>query len=179
MATPAPTTLYPGDDLIPTAVMVYDQRRLIRASPADVWPWVVQLGKARGGWYLPRFWESLLPSSWRAARHINPEWQRLSAGDRVLDYGFGGDEDVFDVALVEEARALVYRSERYGTVFTWALLLEPAGAAGETVLHLRFRGRIERTGWQRKVLVWGGEWMDRLSTAPMLAGLAERAEKGV
>lgn len=184
----AQPTDYPGDSIIPDAVMVYDQYRRIRAPARDVWPWVVQLGKARGGWYLTRFWERLLPTSWRASRRINPDWQRLQIGDRVLDYGFDKEQDVFDVALIEEPRALVYRSDRYGTTFTWALLLEDAptpsagaetaggGVSGETVLHLRFRGRILRTGWQRKTLIWGGGLMDHLSTAPMMAGLAERAE---
>lgn len=41
--------LYPGDSVIPEAVMVYDQTRLINACPMDVWPWVQQVGKSRGG----------------------------------------------------------------------------------------------------------------------------------
>jgi len=176
------TQHFTGDDLIPDAAMVYDQRRLIKAAPRDVWPWVVQLGKGRGGWYLPSSWERLLPASWHAAHAINPAWQGLAVGDRVLDYGFNAAEDVFDVVIIEDNRALVYRSERYGTVFTWALLLETPDDGGSssssgTVLHLRFRGRIQKTGWKRKLLVWGGGLMDHWTTAPMLTGLAERAEK--
>ena len=29
----------PGDTVIPDAVMVYDQSRLVNAEPADIWPW--------------------------------------------------------------------------------------------------------------------------------------------
>lgn len=177
-----PVTSYPGDDLIPDAVMVYDHRsRHIHAPPPAVWPWVVQVGKGRGGWYLPSSFEKLLPSKWRASRTINPTWQALAVGDRVADYGFNEKEDWFDVAILEREEVLVFRSERYGTVFTWALLMEPqvseGGANVGTVVHLRFRGRILRTGWQRKALVAGGRWMDWITTAPMLAGLAERAER--
>lgn len=40
---------YPGDSVIQDAVMVYDQKRLVKASPSDVWPWIMQVGKGRGG----------------------------------------------------------------------------------------------------------------------------------
>ena len=45
-----------------------------------------------------------------------------------------------------------------------------------TLLHLRFRGKIAATGLKRRLLVWGGGVLDHITTAPMLAGLAERAE---
>ena len=48
----------------------------------------------------------------------------------------------------------------------------------ETLLHLRFRGKIAATGLKRRLLVWGGGILDHLTTAPMLSGLAERAEAG-
>ena len=173
-----PTT-FAGDSLIPDAIMVYDHRsRLIHAPSSTVWPWIVQVGKGRGGWYLPSAYEHFLPTRWRAARTINPKWQELAVGDRVPDYGFSS-EDYFDVAMLEEREWLAYKSDRYGTSFTWALLLEPVRHQDEeigVVVHLRFRGRIERTGWQRRALVWSGRWMDWLTTKPMLAGLAERAE---
>lgn len=46
---PGPKGLYPGDHVIPDAVMIYDQTKLISAPPSDVWPWVQQVGKGRGG----------------------------------------------------------------------------------------------------------------------------------
>jgi hypothetical protein len=47
----------------------------------------------------------------------------------------------------------------------------------QTILHLRFRGKIAATGLKRKVIVIGGGILDRITTAPMLAGLKERAEQ--
>ena len=44
-----PPEPYPGDNVIPDAVMVYDQTELIRAPPEAVWPWILQVGKGRGG----------------------------------------------------------------------------------------------------------------------------------
>lgn len=58
-ATTSPTMVhllpagpYPGDMVIPDAVMVYDQTRLVQAPPEAVWPWILQVGKGRGGWYV-------------------------------------------------------------------------------------------------------------------------------
>ena len=43
-----------GDDIIPDANMVFDRGRDIAAPPEAVWPWLLQLGKRRAGWYAPR-----------------------------------------------------------------------------------------------------------------------------
>lgn len=48
-----PSGPYPGDGIIPDAVMVYDQTKLVNAAPADVWPWVLQVGKGRAGSFTP------------------------------------------------------------------------------------------------------------------------------
>ncbi|RVX71267.1 hypothetical protein B0A52_04841 [Exophiala mesophila] len=178
---------FAGDEIISDAAMVYDHKILIRATPHNIFPWIVQLGKGRGGWYMPAILEQFLPRGWPASRSIQPRWQTLAVGDRVPDYGFSAD-DYFDVVSLEPPKCLVYKSERYGTVFTWALLLHeaPADTSGrglgqqsrvETTVHLRFRGRIQSTGWRRKIIVWAGGWMDYLTTAPMLRGLKERVEK--
>jgi hypothetical protein len=73
----------PGDHLVPDADVVMD-RAFTLPAPADaVWPWVVQLGKQRAGWYLTRRAERAVPASRRAARRIDPRWQGLTVGDVV------------------------------------------------------------------------------------------------
>ncbi|GAA1929916.1 hypothetical protein [Nocardioides hwasunensis] len=54
----------PGDDLV-TADVVMDRGFDLAAPPHDVWPWLVQLGKRRAGWYLPRSVERFVPPSRR------------------------------------------------------------------------------------------------------------------
>ena len=131
------------------------------------------------GWYTTAAFEYILPQSWRSSRKINPKWQQLKPGDRVDDYGFSA-EDYFIVSEVHPERALVYHRERYGAFFSWSLILhELEGQIRPvTLVHLRFRGRIAATGLKKKAILWGGGVLDHLTTAPMLAGLAERAEKG-
>ena len=170
------TTAYQGDDIIVEPEMHYNQIKHINATPDEIFPWVVQLGKGRAGWYLTTSWEKWCPKGWAASRTIIQKWQELQVGDRVADYGFSA-EDYFDVVYLDhEKTTLVYKSERLGTVFTWALIVSGLGN-GRSELRLRFRGRIHRTGLGRKLLVFFGEYADWVTTAPMLNGLKERAEK--
>jgi hypothetical protein len=160
-----------GDELIPDANMIFDRVAVIDAGAGEVWPWLLQLGKRRAGWYLPQRLERLLPRGRRATRRVDPRWQALGIGDRIPDYG--GRDEYLEVARIEPGRALVYRSERKGAPFTWALLLESQGP-GETALRLRFRGRLRSTGWRRRAIVTGGDFFDWATGALMLAGLRER-----
>jgi hypothetical protein len=51
-ATPAEAAAtMPGDELIPNQKWRYTHAVTIEAPPDLVWPWVVQLGQGRGGFY--------------------------------------------------------------------------------------------------------------------------------
>lgn len=169
----AQSAVFPGDDVVPNAATVYYHTRLLQARPGVIFPWIIQVGQGRGGWCLPSFWEQLLPPSWRASRTIEPQWQALQVGDRVADYG---KDELFEVISIDPPHSLVFSGERFGTVFKWALLLRPK-TEDSTEVHLRFRGRIHSVGWRRRLIVFGGELLDWAAVSPMLAGLAERAER--
>src|SRR5579883_1300731 len=163
----------PGDDVVPDAALVFDRERFVRAAPEEVWPWLVQLGKRRAGWYLPRFAERLLPRTRRGARAIDPRWQSLSVGERIPDYG--GRDGYLEVVSLDRPRALVYRSRRRRAEFSWALVLEPA--RGGTTVRLRFRGTLRSRGLRRAAIGAAGELFDAVTSELMLAGLAERVER--
>lgn len=153
----------PGDDLI-VADVVMDRAFTVTAPPEHVWPWVVQLGKGRGGWYLRRRVERLLPR--RALRHVDPAWQDLAVGDVVPDYGRNA---TFVVAAIDPGACLVYTSDRGRTRFSWAIVLRPVEEG--TRLHLRLRlGPVKHV---RLASVVGGVF-DELTIAGMAAGLEER-----
>jgi hypothetical protein len=157
----------PGDDLVPRADVVMDRGFDLPAAPEQVWPWIVQLGKGRGGWYLPRPVERFVPRKRRATRVVDPRWQGLAVGDVVPDYG--GSAAYFEVAEAERPRHLVYRSERHRTRVSWAITLRPSAAG--TRVHLRLRlGPVRRV---RLAETLGGLF-DALTIAGMAAGLRER-----
>ena len=52
----------PGDEVIPHS-MVWTPGVTVGTSPERVWPWLVQMGYARGGWYTPQ-WVDLVANRW-------------------------------------------------------------------------------------------------------------------
>jgi hypothetical protein len=156
-----------GDDVVPGADVVMDRAFDVAAPPDVVWPWIVQLGKGRAGWYLPHAVERVVPRSRRAAREVRARWQRLAVGDVVPDYG--GKAATFEVVEIDPARHLVYRSTRGHTDVSWAITLSPAGSG--TRVHLRLRlGPVRRVRLAENV----GGLFDALTIAGMAAGLRER-----
>jgi hypothetical protein len=166
-----------GDDIIARPDVVMDRAFTLAAAPGTVWPWLVQLGKRRAGWYLPRSVERFLPPARRAAWSVDPRWQRLAVGDVVPDYG--GRNETFEAAIVSPPSVLVYRSVRGRMSVSWSLTLLPiapdAAAGARTRVHLRLRLGPVRRKW---LAATGGELIDALTVAGMAAGLKERLAAG-
>ena len=74
---------FPGADVIPGGRRSATMAVTIDAPPARVWPWLVQMGCDRAGWYA---WDRLDNGGVPSAERIHPEWQDLSLGDRLLFY---------------------------------------------------------------------------------------------
>ncbi len=69
-----------GDSLVPDAQMIATRSIDIAAPPAEVFPWLVQMGFGRAGWYSYDWIDNL---GRRSADRIHPEWQDLAEGDEV------------------------------------------------------------------------------------------------
>jgi hypothetical protein len=158
----------PGDDLVAAADVVMDRAFTLDAPVELVWPWFVQLGKRRAGWYLPRRIERFIPPPRRAIRTIDPDLQQLKVGDVIPDWG--GRDASFTVAALQAPVTLVYRSGRGQINLSWAINLD-ASSAGRTRVHLRLR----IAGVKRRHLaeIVGG-LVDLLTVAGLAAGLRER-----
>jgi uncharacterized protein YndB with AHSA1/START domain len=165
----------PGDRIVPADVVI-DRAFTVEAPPEQVWPWLVQLGKHRAGWYLPSRIERVLPRSHRASRDIEARWQHLRVGEVIPDYG--GRDATFRVAMIEPPKNLVYRSQRGHTRLSWSITLTPLAsglpsAAVASRVHLRLRMAPVRRRW---LVEAGGGLIDAVTIAGMAAGLRERVE---
>jgi hypothetical protein len=158
----------PGDDLLQHPDAVMERAFTVAATPDVVWPWLVQLGKKRAGWYFPRSVERLIPRSRRASRHIDPRWQDLTPGDVIPDWG--GRRATFTVHQMVQDSELVFTSRRGRTNITWSIRMRPAGAAA-TRVQLRLRLGPIRHKWLVNTM---GELVDLLTIAGLAAGLRER-----
>jgi hypothetical protein len=161
----------PGDDLVAPAHAVMDRAFTLPVDPATAWPWLVQLGKGRAGWYLPRSVERFVPPSRRATRRVEDRWQDLAVGEVIPDWG--GRQAYFEVARMEPPHVLVHRSTRGHTHLTWAIVLRdhPDG----TRVQLRLRLAPVRRVRLAETL---GDAVDALTVAGMAAGLRERLDAG-
>jgi hypothetical protein len=122
-----------GDDIVADARAQLTHAVTIDAAPADVWPWLVQMGCQRGGWYS---WDLLDNAGIRSAERIIPELQNLEIGD-VLPARPIGDEG-FEVLRIVPGRALVLGGVSPRWTGTWAFVLEPLGP-NKTRLVTRYR----------------------------------------
>jgi len=73
----------PGDAPVRTPAHEILHGVTINAPPSAVWPWLVQIGQDRAGFYSYERLERLVGAEVRNVREIRPEWQTRAAGDRV------------------------------------------------------------------------------------------------
>lgn len=129
----------PGDDLVPARWQT-TRGITIAAPPSEVWPWLVQMGHGRGGWYSYDWLERQVGAGDFAeggsAKRVIPELQSLAVGDIVALSAVGGPT----VAVLDAPSALVlhYRmnllagaaareGDRAVLDWTWAFVLTPVG----------------------------------------------------
>ena len=168
----------PGDDMLRRADVVATRSVTIRATPGDVWPWIVQLGQSRGGFYTYDFLENLVGADIHNSDSITPEWQHIEVGDEVKLAPEAG----LSVALVEPNRALVLHGGiQMGPIaspfdFTWAfVLLETQDGSTRLVVRERY---MYLRGWARLIVEPTGV-IAFVMTERMLRGIKKRAERTV
>lgn len=98
----------PGDDLIPDAKLTATHAITINASPAEIWPWLIQIGQGRGGFYSYDWIENAMGLDIHTANQILPEYQDLKVGDLIP---LSEDEFGFPVAILEPQKSLVLHGD--------------------------------------------------------------------
>ncbi len=168
----------PGDDLVPEPALECTRAVTIHAPAEDVWPWLVQMGYGRGGFYSYDWLENAftrlagMRSHYRSLDRIVPELQRLEVGDFIpagpRDWlgGRYADKIGWYVAEIEPGRALVLKG--------WgAFVLEPIDER-TTRLIARSRGPGGFPAALMNSLVW--ELPHFIMERRMLLGIKKRAE---
>ncbi len=107
----------PGDGILGADAPATTRAITIGVPAHHVWPWLAQLGYGQAGWYS---YDWLDNDGQPSARHIQPEWQQLQPGDRILMMPGSG----FDVAEVQDGHYFTARSP--DQAMSWCLAVEPA-----------------------------------------------------
>jgi hypothetical protein len=153
--------MLPGDELVRHPMIQTTHAVTIHARPAEVWPWLVQMGYGRAGWYTNHWWYRLIDTYvWHTdvprVNRIIPELQHIAKGDIIPDGPPG--TAYFTIAHLQPERALVLYSTTHGTVWLpptlrdnpdlgihgeldWAFVLrEPAPYVTRLLLRTRASG---------------------------------------
>jgi hypothetical protein len=159
---------------VPNAHYTIQHAVTIRATPDAIWPWLMQLGQDRGGFYSYAWLERLVGDDIHNADRIHPEWQTLHEGDLVRavqpDYlgGIFGPSVGWCITRLEPNRVLVLGG--------WgAFVLEPVGDS--TRLIVRSRGANEPNVALAPFGLLVFEPAHFIMQRRMLLGIRERAER--
>src|SRR5262249_45750573 len=137
--------------------------------PSAVWPWLLQIGQDRSGFYSNDWLENLAGADIHNTDVLRPEWQVRAVGGQgpmtgVLERRLGGEVALPTVPRLEPERVIA-------DVPGWFVL----GARGDHATRLLLREALdipERRGVM--ALVW--DPMHFVMEQRMLQGIKERAE---
>jgi len=166
----------PGDWLIENAKDSLTHAVTIGRPRHEVWPWLVQMGAGRAGWYS---YDLVDNGGHPSAKQILPELQQVRAGD--IFPAMPGVKDGFVVLQLERERFLVlgWLAADGRPMTTWAFVLEQT-EEGHTRLIVRvraaggYRPPFGLPRWTTRTLVPAGHF---IMQRKQLLGIAKRVER--
>lgn len=113
----------PGDELIVDPEMNATRAVDIRAAPEEIWPWIVQIGYARAGFY---GFDNLDNGGRPSARNILPEFQNLHVGDSIPSGEYRGELFyIMKVAAIDPGKEMLWifleGTPWEGATWSWGL----------------------------------------------------------
>ncbi len=167
----------PGDDVVPKAQFNATRAVTINASPERVWPWIVQLGYRRAGFYT---YDLIDNAGQRSAERILHAYQHPAAGDLMPMFKeLQGLAIAYTVTAFETNEWMVWvhrpsATEAPDSTWTWRLTPLPGGGTRlVTRMKQDYRWDTPRLAFFNFVLMELGDFaMERR----MLKGIKRRAE---
>jgi hypothetical protein len=161
--------LMPGDEIVHRPIFNATRAVTINARPEDIWPWIVQIGFWRAGWYT---YDLLDNPGRRSADRIVPELQHMEVGD-LVPMGPGKNSGIWVKEFVPNRSMVWWNKKDERTTWVWSLDPLPDG---KTRLVARVRAPLS---WAQPLsIVW--LVMFELADFPMmrkcLLGIKRRVE---
>ncbi|PYX38340.1 MAG: hypothetical protein DMG81_12000 [Acidobacteria bacterium] len=148
-ATPAEATQsLPGDDLLEGKLAQVTRAVTIQATPEKIWPWLMQIGQDRGGFYSYTPLENMFGADMPEVHRLRPEWKPRAVGETVwfaTPRRFDGQGKMI-AATVDAPRAFVMvmpsdwekiSQAGRGSAGSWGFVLVPMDAE-----HTRLIARL-------------------------------------
>jgi hypothetical protein len=161
----------PGDDIVASPSLCATRAVTIAGRPEDIWPWIVQIGYDRAGFYGYDLIENLgSKRGIRSASTVVPELQRLSVGDKVYMSRIA----YLVIQSMTPNRFLVWAGDESPSTGAFAFGLFPLDEK-RTRLIIRTRLRYRWTD-PRIPLDLFTEFGDHVAVPKMLLGVRDRVE---
>jgi hypothetical protein len=156
----------PGDDIVLNPDFNATRAITINARPEQIWPWIVQMGFGRAGWYSYDWLDNLGRQS---AEDVVPEFQHVQIGDRIPMSKW----TYLTIKAFEPNQWMLWQDQGGGT---WAWGLYPIDEQ-RTRLITRMRGPYN---WKSPLVVptlFLMEFGDIIMIRKVLRGIKRRAEQ--
>ncbi|MGY1737532.1 hypothetical protein [Geodermatophilus sp. SYSU D00684] len=169
----------PGDELVPGGRATVTTAVTIDAPVAQVWPWIVQIGRGRAGFYTYTWLENLLGADIHDLDRVAPDLQHLAVGDRIWltpeRYLGRIPGQAWRVAAVDPEHVLVLeqRPPENPRAGTWSLVLEAAGAERTRLISRHCTPPSSGLLARAAAAFWS---LSSVMERGMLLGIKERAE---
>jgi hypothetical protein len=165
----------PGDQFIDKPIRTITHAITIHRSAKDIWPWLIQMGAGRAGWYSYDFIDN---GRHKSAERLLPEFRAVSVGS--LMPAVPGAADCFFVLQLEPEHSLVLGwvpEANRAPVTTWAFVLNEEVLG---VTRLIERGRVGPRYRPYGLPLWLTKMLAPLAHLVMvrkhMRGIARRAE---
>ena len=161
----------PGDEVVPKSSFTATRAITIDAPPEAVWPWLMQLGYGRAGWYTYDVFDN---AGHPSAERILPEYQGLKVGGYVPMAKKVNETTAFTVAGLEPNRWMLW--EKPNSTWAWKLVaLDGGGTRLITRLKAIYAWRTSPGNALLTLILF--EFGDFPMTRRLLRGVKRRAEQ--
>jgi hypothetical protein len=158
----------PGDEIVERPTFNATRAVTIEARPQEIWPWVVQIGMSRAGWYSYDLLDNLGRPS---ARRILPQFQNPKIGD-VVPMSPDGKQGML-VKDFEQDRWMLWWDGKGGMSWVWGLYpVDEARTRLITRVRLHYDWRSPSILFHMLV-----EFTDIVMMRKSMLGIKERTER--
>lgn len=160
----------PGDEINPHPTFLATRAITIEGTPEQIWPWLLQMGYGRAGFYAYDIFENIgSPRGIQSADYIIPEFQKFEVGDPMPISPAGG----LSFYAIEPNKYVIWRGDDTYGGFIWALY-----PLDNQHTRLVSRARLSYS-WNRPTqLIFDlfTEFADHLAIRKILQGVKGRVE---
>ncbi|MEI6884583.1 MAG: hypothetical protein WCO02_08850 [Bacteroidota bacterium] len=157
----------PGDELVSRPDFLATRGITIKAGPEDIFPWIVQIGSKRAGWYSIDWIDN---SNIRSADNILPQYQFIEKGQFIP---FTPDQkNGMWVHEFEQGKFILWSDNKGRASWCWYLV---PGSGGTTRLLTRLRTRYDwKSLWILYYLIY--DFGDIVIMSKCMKGIKLRSE---